>query len=171
MEPATFGNYIDGEWTPSAAGRTFENRNPADTTELVGRFADSGPEDVERAVAAARAAFPKWKALPAPKRGEILYRAAEILVARGHVPPSPKTPGEVALYLVALTKSKPKGWEGELGKALAHPIPYVQKLALERVPAPVPPDTMTLRRPTTHWERNSATVVVRVPKEMRSSVP
>ena len=80
MEPATFGNYIDGEWTPSAAGRTFENRNPADTTALVGRFADSGPEDVERAVAAARAAFPKWKALPAPKRGEILYRAAEILV-------------------------------------------------------------------------------------------
>ena len=80
MEPATFGNYIDGEWTPAASGRTFENRNPADTTELVGRFADSGPEDVERAVAAARAAFPRWKALPAPKRGEILYRAAEILV-------------------------------------------------------------------------------------------
>ena len=76
----TFGNYIDGEWTPAASGRTFENRNPADTSELIGRFADSAAEDVERAVAAARSAFPKWKALPAPKRGEILYRAAEILV-------------------------------------------------------------------------------------------
>jgi aldehyde dehydrogenase (NAD+) len=75
---SSFGNYIDGEWTSAASGRTFENRNPADASELIGRFADSGPEDVERAVAAARAAFPKWKALPAPKRGEILYRAAEI---------------------------------------------------------------------------------------------
>ena len=78
--PSDFLNYIGGEWTPAASGRSFENRNPADTSELVGRFADSGPEDVERAVAAARAAFPAWKALPAPKRGEILYRAAETLV-------------------------------------------------------------------------------------------
>ena len=69
MDPATFGNYIDGEWMPAASGKTFENRNPADTSELVGRFADSGPEDVERAVAAAKAAYPRWKALPAPKRG------------------------------------------------------------------------------------------------------
>src|SRR6185295_10475997 len=47
-----------------------------------GRFADSGPEDLERAVAAAREAFPRWRDLPAPKRGEILFRAAEILVRR-----------------------------------------------------------------------------------------
>jgi len=80
MEGPTFTNYIDGEWTPAASARTFESRNPADAGELVGRFADSGPEDVERAVAAARAAYPRWKALPAPKRGEILYRVAEILV-------------------------------------------------------------------------------------------
>src|SRR5262247_1247967 len=66
----------------AASGRTFENRNPADTSDLIGRFADSGPEDVEKAVAAARAAAPRWRALPAPKRGEILYRAAEILVRR-----------------------------------------------------------------------------------------
>ncbi len=77
-----FGNYIDGEWTPAASGRSFENRNPADASQLVGSFADSAAEDVERAVAAARDAFPRWKALPAPKRGEILYRAAEVLVRR-----------------------------------------------------------------------------------------
>jgi aldehyde dehydrogenase (NAD+) len=82
MDTATHGNFIDGEWTPAASGKTFENRNPADTSELVGRFADSGPEDVERAVAAARAAGPKWRSLPAPKRGEILYRAAELLLRR-----------------------------------------------------------------------------------------
>jgi len=77
-----FGNYIDGKWVKAASGRTFENRNPADRDDLVGVFADSSPEDVERAVTAARAAFPKWRALPAPRRGEILYRAAELLVKR-----------------------------------------------------------------------------------------
>jgi alpha-ketoglutaric semialdehyde dehydrogenase len=78
----SFGNYIDGKWVPAASGRTFENRNPAACDEVVGTFADSAPEDVERAVSAARAAFPKWRALPAPRRGEILYRAAELLVKR-----------------------------------------------------------------------------------------
>jgi aldehyde dehydrogenase (NAD+) len=78
----TFGNYIGGSWVPAASGRTFENRNPARTDDLVGTFADSGPEDVERAIACAREAYPRWKAVPAPKRGEILYRAAEILVRR-----------------------------------------------------------------------------------------
>ena len=82
MATPTFGNYIAGEWSKAASGKTFENRNPADTSEVVGLFADSAPVDVEAAVAAARAASPKWKALPAPKRGEILYRAAEILVRR-----------------------------------------------------------------------------------------
>jgi len=78
----SFGNFIAGAWEPAASGKTFENKNPADTSEVIGRFADSGPEDVERAVAAAREAYPKWKAVPAPKRGEILYRAAEILIRR-----------------------------------------------------------------------------------------
>jgi alpha-ketoglutaric semialdehyde dehydrogenase len=80
--PTKHGNLIAGAWVQARSGRTFENRNPADTRELVGTFADSGPEDVEQAVAAARAAFPGWRALTAPKRGEILFRAAEILVRR-----------------------------------------------------------------------------------------
>jgi aldehyde dehydrogenase (NAD+) len=76
------GNYIGGRWVPAASGRTFENRNPANTDELIGRFADSAPEDVEAAVGAAREAFPRWRDMPAPKRGEILFRAAQILVER-----------------------------------------------------------------------------------------
>ena len=76
------GNFIAGEWVAARSGQTFENRNPADTDEVLGVFPDSGPEDVERAVAAARDAFPAWRALPAPKRGEILYRAAAILLRR-----------------------------------------------------------------------------------------
>jgi acyl-CoA reductase-like NAD-dependent aldehyde dehydrogenase len=78
----SFGNYIGGQWLPAVSGRTFENRNPADTSDLVGSFADSGAEDVAAAVSAAREALPRWRALPAPKRGEILFRAAEILVRR-----------------------------------------------------------------------------------------
>ncbi len=81
-ESPAHGNFIGGRWLPAASGRTTENRNPADQDELIGTFADSGAEDVEKAVAAAREAFPRWRALPAPKRGEILYRAAEILVKR-----------------------------------------------------------------------------------------
>jgi alpha-ketoglutaric semialdehyde dehydrogenase len=80
--PTAFGNFIGGRWVPAASGRSSENRNPADQDELIGTFADSAAEDVERAVAAAREAFPGWRALPAPKRGEILYRAAEVLVKR-----------------------------------------------------------------------------------------
>ena len=79
---ATHGNFIAGEWKHPKSARAFDNRNPADTQDLVGTFADSGPEDVEQAIAAAREAFPAWKALPAPRRGEILYRAAELLVKR-----------------------------------------------------------------------------------------
>jgi aldehyde dehydrogenase (NAD+) len=78
----TWGNYIGGRWVGAASGRTFENRNPADRDDLIGRFADSSREDVEAAVDAAREAFVRWRAVPAPKRGEILYRAAEILVRR-----------------------------------------------------------------------------------------
>jgi alpha-ketoglutaric semialdehyde dehydrogenase len=73
------GNFIGGEWMPSASGRTLENRNPADSDDLVGIFPESGREDVEAAVAAARKAFPGWRDTPAPRRAEILFAAGEIL--------------------------------------------------------------------------------------------
>jgi alpha-ketoglutaric semialdehyde dehydrogenase len=79
---ATYGNFIGGAWVPAHTGRTFENHNPADRTEAIGSFADSSADDVNAAVDAARNAFPAWRALPAPKRGEILYRTAEALVRR-----------------------------------------------------------------------------------------
>ena len=73
------GNLIGGEWGPSSSGRTFENRNPADRDDLVGIFPESGREDVEAAVAAARKAYPAWRDMPAPRRAEILFAAGEIL--------------------------------------------------------------------------------------------
>lgn len=82
FEPRTFKNFINGEWVAARGGKTFENRNPANKHELVGRFPASDDTDVDAAVDAADAAFNKWRLTPAPRRAEILYRAAEILVAR-----------------------------------------------------------------------------------------
>ncbi len=69
-------NFINGEWVESKSGETFENLNPADTTELVGVFQKSNADDVNDAVGAAAEAFKKWRLFPAPKRGEILFRVA-----------------------------------------------------------------------------------------------
>lgn len=75
-------NYINGKWVDSITGRTFESRNPANWDEVVAVFPASGPEDVERAVQAAKEAYPKWKKVPVPKRAEIMRRVAEILLER-----------------------------------------------------------------------------------------
>jgi aldehyde dehydrogenase (NAD+) len=71
-------NYVGGEWVDAASGETFESRSPADG-ELVGVFPKSGAEDVDRAVEAAKAAYEDWRLVPAPKRGEIIFRFAELL--------------------------------------------------------------------------------------------
>ncbi|HEY3523085.1 MAG TPA: aldehyde dehydrogenase family protein, partial [Candidatus Limnocylindrales bacterium] len=73
-----YGHFIAGEWVSARGGATFESRNPA-TGERIGRFAAGGPEDVAMAVKAAEMALPRWKATPAPKRGEILYRFGALL--------------------------------------------------------------------------------------------
>jgi len=72
-------NFIDGEWVPSASGRTFQNVNPANRNELIGYFQKSGSQDMDAAIAAAKQAYQSWKNTPPPKRGEILYRAATLL--------------------------------------------------------------------------------------------
>jgi aldehyde dehydrogenase (NAD+) len=74
----TFKNFIGGEWVDAVSGETFESRNPA-TGEVIGAFPKSGPDDVDRAVQAAQAAYEEWRLVPAPKRGEILLRFAQVL--------------------------------------------------------------------------------------------
>ena len=80
--PKVYRNYINGEWVESRSGRAFEDRNPANTDELVGMFPDSTVEEVTAAIDAAKEAFKTWRLVPAPKRAEILFRAAELLVRR-----------------------------------------------------------------------------------------
>lgn len=77
----TLRNYIHGKWVASEGGKTFASTNPA-TGEILGFAPSSTPKDVERAVESAAAAQPAWRLMPAPKRGEILFKAAEIMVRR-----------------------------------------------------------------------------------------
>ena len=74
----TFQNYIDGEWVDAASGETFESTSPANG-DAIGVFPRSSADDVERAVAAAKSAYEDWRLVPAPKRGELLFRFAHLL--------------------------------------------------------------------------------------------
>src|SRR3981189_3021995 len=82
VAPRMFKNFINGEWVESRSGKAYENRNPANTDELIGMFVSSREEDVDAAVDAAKEAYKTWRLVPAPKRAEILFRAAELLVKR-----------------------------------------------------------------------------------------
>jgi aldehyde dehydrogenase (NAD+) len=77
-----FRNHIAGQWVDSASGRTFENRNPADSADLIGEFPRSDAQDLERAIASAKRGFEQWRRTPAPLRGDVLRRAGDILTAR-----------------------------------------------------------------------------------------
>src|SRR5262249_16760382 len=75
-------NYIAGKWVAPSSGKYIDNRNPADTRELIGRFPASTSEDVDRAVKAAAEALTSWRKTPAPRRAEVLFRVGEILIQR-----------------------------------------------------------------------------------------
>jgi aldehyde dehydrogenase (NAD+) len=82
VAPRIFKNFINGEWMESRSGKAYENRNPANTDELIGMFVSSTDEDVDVAVDAAKEAYKTWRLVPAPKRAEMLFRAAELLLQR-----------------------------------------------------------------------------------------
>jgi len=77
-----FKNYINGEWVPAKSGATFQDVNPANRADVIGEFPSSGKDDIDAAVSAARAAFVSWRLVPAPRRAEILFKAAEEMLRR-----------------------------------------------------------------------------------------
>jgi aldehyde dehydrogenase (NAD+) len=78
----SFRNFVAGKWVDAASGGTFENRNPADWSDVIGSFPRSGSEDVERAVESAKRGFALWSRTPAPLRGDVLRRIGDIMSAR-----------------------------------------------------------------------------------------
>ena len=70
VAPKVYKNFINGEWQESRNHKAFENRNPADTSELIGMFSSSTNEDVDLAVNAATEAYKSWRLVPAPRRAE-----------------------------------------------------------------------------------------------------
>jgi alpha-ketoglutaric semialdehyde dehydrogenase len=77
-----FKNYIAGEWREPSTGEYHENRNPARRDEVIGLFPKSGADDVDMAVESAKRGFELWRATPAPRRGDVLRRVGDLLVAR-----------------------------------------------------------------------------------------
>jgi len=78
----TYHNFIDGTWVPSVSGDLFEDRNPANTNDVVGVFQQSTAADVANAIDAARLAYERWRLVPAPRRAELLFRAASLIAER-----------------------------------------------------------------------------------------
>ncbi len=73
------GNLIDGEIEPVGEQEYFISTNPANQTDEIGTFPESSLADVKRACEAAAKAFKQWRNVPAPVRGQVLSRAAELL--------------------------------------------------------------------------------------------
>ncbi len=78
----TFQNFIAGAWVDPSTGKHFDNVNPADTSDIVGRFPLSAAADVTKAVESAKRGFELWTRMPAPARGDVLRRVGEIMIAR-----------------------------------------------------------------------------------------
>jgi aldehyde dehydrogenase (NAD+) len=76
-----FRNYIAGDWVGSCTGEQFDDLNPADTSDIVGRFPACCATDAEIAVKSAAAAFPAWRRTPISMRAKILNGAAAHLEA------------------------------------------------------------------------------------------
>jgi aldehyde dehydrogenase (NAD+) len=72
------GSYINGQWYHPQSDRTLRNINPADTADVIAEFPMATAEDTQKAIEAAQAALPAWKKTPAPERGRVIWRAADI---------------------------------------------------------------------------------------------
>jgi aldehyde dehydrogenase (NAD+) len=73
-------NLIAGEWV--SGDEASDNINPANTGEVVGRFARASKADTERAIAAAKEAFPSWSRSGIQQRHDILHKASDEILAR-----------------------------------------------------------------------------------------
>jgi aldehyde dehydrogenase (NAD+) len=78
----TFKNFINGKWVEPSTGEYFENRNPADWDDVIGKFPLSTAKDVDCAVQSAQRGFAIWRATPAPARGDVLRSVGDMMAKR-----------------------------------------------------------------------------------------
>src|ERR1700716_4147069 len=77
-----FNNFIAGKWVAPESGEYFDNRNPADRDDVIGKFPLSDRRDVDRAVESATRAFAKWGRTPAPGRGGVVRGGGVFMTKR-----------------------------------------------------------------------------------------
>ncbi len=75
-------NFINGEWVRSRGGRTAPNINPAHKRQVLNYYQVSTAEDMRAAIDSAQAALSGWRAVPAPRRGDMVERAAQLMLER-----------------------------------------------------------------------------------------
>jgi len=78
----TYQNFVAGKWVAPSTGDYFENRNPADWNDVIGKFPLSDKADVDKAVESAQKGFAIWRATPAPARGDVLRRVGDLMAQR-----------------------------------------------------------------------------------------
>jgi (Z)-2-((N-methylformamido)methylene)-5-hydroxybutyrolactone dehydrogenase len=119
--------YIDGEWSPAASGDRFESINPF-TGESWATLALAGPEDVDRAVAAAWRGFAEWKQLLRKERGQLLWRLADLIEANADTLAAIETRdnGKLIREMLGQVKSLPdyyRYWAGWADKIAGSVLP------------------------------------------------
>jgi aldehyde dehydrogenase (NAD+) len=139
----SYGLFIDGEMVDPADGTRFKTVNPA-TEEVLSEVVAAGPEDVDRAVAAARRAYETtWSRLPARDRGKYLYRIARLIQERSRElavlesidnGKPIKESRDVDLPLVAAHFFYYAGWADKLGYAGFGPDPRPLGVAAQVIP-------------------------------------
>jgi aldehyde dehydrogenase (NAD+) len=119
-----FTSYINGQWSPAEAAKTLENINPA-TGESLGTVFLVGRDEARRAVDAARQAFDGWRDTPAPKRGELLFKAMHIMDRRreelamalhleeGKLLPEARGEVQKSLNILEFTAGRGVAWAGK----------------------------------------------------------
>jgi succinate-semialdehyde dehydrogenase / glutarate-semialdehyde dehydrogenase len=81
-DPTLFrqANYLDGKWVEADNGQTIVGKNPA-TGEAIGEVPNMGVAETRRAIEAANAAYPSWRAMLAKERGAILRKLSDLMLA------------------------------------------------------------------------------------------
>jgi phenylacetaldehyde dehydrogenase len=128
--------FINGQWADAASGKTFETPNPA-TGETLARVAEGGPEDIDRAVRAARMAFDDgpWSRMTPSERGRIIWRIGDLILEHAEELAQLESLDNGKPYAVALGADVPlaadmfhymAGWATKIeGNSINISVPYM----------------------------------------------